>query len=107
MIPLLGGVGRAVRKKLGTYQIDEIIAYTLRIFGQGIKVACEIALMAADGGLVRTDELVMAVAGKGRGADTAVVLRPTNAQTFFDLGIVDIVCRPSPYHPAWTRGQQE
>lgn len=102
----LGGVGRAVRKKLGTYQIDEIIAYTLRIFGQGIKVTCEIALMAADAGLVRTDELVMAIAGKGRGADTAVVLRPTNAQTFFDLGIVDIICRPSPYHPAWAQGQE-
>ena len=28
-----GGVGRAVRKKLQTYQLDEIIAYTLRIFG--------------------------------------------------------------------------
>jgi hypothetical protein len=48
----LGGVGRAVRKKLGIYQLDEIIAYTLRIFGQGIKVTCEIALMAADAGLV-------------------------------------------------------
>jgi len=43
---------------------------------------------------LRSDELVMAIAGMGRGADTAVVLRPTNAQTFFDLGIVDIVCRP-------------
>jgi len=29
-----GGVGRAVRKKLATYQVDEIIAYTLRCFGQ-------------------------------------------------------------------------
>lgn len=89
-----GGVGRAVRKKLGTYELEEIIAYTLRIFGEGMKVACEMAMMAADAGLVRTDEPVIAIAGTGRGADTAVVLRPANAQTFFDLRIMEILCKP-------------
>jgi hypothetical protein len=44
----------------------------------------------------------MAIAGMGRGADTAVVLHPTNAQTFFDL---DIVHWPSLHHPAWTKSQ--
>ena len=95
----LGGVNRAVRKKLATFQLDEIIAHTLRIFGQGIKVVAEIALMAADAGLVRTDTPVMAIGGSGRGADTAAVVVPTNAQTFFDLRIPEIVCRPSPAHP--------
>jgi len=95
----LGGVNRAVRKKLETYQLDEIIAYTLRLFGQGIKVVAEMAIMAADAGLVRTDTPIMAIAGSGRGADTAVVLLPTNAQTFFDLKFLEIVCRPSPEHP--------
>ena len=33
-----GGVGRAVRKKWGTYQVDEIVAQTLRVFGEGLKV---------------------------------------------------------------------
>jgi hypothetical protein len=89
-----GSVGRAVRKKLGTYELEEIIAYTLRIFGEGVKVACEITLMAADAGLVRTDEPVIAIAGTGRGADTAVVLRPANAQTFFDMRIMEILCKP-------------
>jgi hypothetical protein len=97
----LGGVNRAVRKKLDTYQLDEIIAFTLRTFGQGIKVVAEIALMAADAGLVRTDIPVMAIAGSGRGADTAAVVLPTNAQTFFDLKIVEIICRPSPDHPGF------
>ncbi len=95
----LGGVGRAVRKKLGTYQIDEIIAFTLRTFGQGIKVVAEMALMAADAGLVRTDEPIVAIAGSGRGADTAAVLRPANAQTFFDLQFLEIICMPAPGHP--------
>ncbi|MCJ7667262.1 MAG: hypothetical protein MUP04_03085 [Anaerolineae bacterium] len=89
-----GGVGRAVRKKLGTYELEEIIAYALRIFGEGMKVVCEIALMAADAGLVRTDEEVIAIAGTGRGADTAVVLVPANAQSFFDMRIQEILCKP-------------
>ncbi len=89
-----GGVGRAVRKKLGTYELEEIIAYTLRIFGEGMKVAVEIALMAADAGLVRTDEPCISIAGTSKGADTAVVLKPTNAQTFFDLRVLEILCKP-------------
>jgi hypothetical protein len=94
-----GGVGRAVRKKLGTYEIEEIIAFTLRTFCEGIKVAAEITLMAADAGLVRTDEPLIAIAGTGRGADTAAILKPTNAQTFFDLRFLEIICMPSPGHP--------
>ncbi len=94
-----GGVGRAVRKKLGTYELEEIIAYTLRTFGEGMKVAAEIALMAADAGLVPVGDPVIAVAGTGHGADTAVVLRPANAQTFFDLRFVELICMPSPGHP--------
>jgi hypothetical protein len=70
------------------------MAYTLRIFGEGTKVACEIALMAADAGLVRTDEPVIAVAGTGRGADIALILRPANAQTSFDMRIMEILCKP-------------
>jgi len=89
-----GGVGRAVRKKLGTYELEEVMAYTLRIFGEGTKVACEIALMAVDAGLVRTDEDAISIGGTGRGADTAIVLRPTNAQTFFDMRIREILCKP-------------
>jgi len=100
----LGGVNRAVRKRLDTYQLDEIIAFTLRLFGQGIKVAAEISLMAADAGLVRTDVPVLAIAGSGGGADTAALMLPTNAQTFFDLKILEIICRPSPEHPAFSAG---
>ena len=71
-----GGVGRAVRKKLGTYQTEEIMAFTLRTFCEGIKVAAEMCLMAADAGLVRTDSPLVAIAGTGRGADTAAILKP-------------------------------
>ena len=89
-----GGISRAMRNKFNTYVIGDIISNTLYIFGQGMKVACEIALMAADSGLVRTDEDVIAIAGTGRGADTAVVLTPVNTRNFFDLKVKEILCKP-------------
>jgi len=89
-----GGISRAMRKQFNTYVIGDIVANTLRILGEGMKVVCEIALMAADGGLVRTDEDVIAIAGTSRGADTAVVLRPVNAHNFFDLKVKEILCKP-------------
>ena len=88
------GLSRAMRKKFNTYIIGDIVANTLRIFGQGMKVVCEIAVMAADGGLVRTDEDVIAISGTSRGADTAVVLRPVNSSDFFDLRVKEILCKP-------------
>ena len=89
-----GGVGRAVRKKLGTYELEEIIAYTLRVFGEGTKVAVEIALMAADAGLVSTQEPCISIGGTSRGADTAILLRPAHAQNFFDLRVMEILAKP-------------
>jgi len=92
-----GGVGRAVRNRLSTYQVDEIMAYTLRIFGQGIKVAIELSLMAADAGLVRTDEDIVSVGGSARGADSAIVLQPANSSRFFDLKVKEIICKPAAF----------
>lgn len=89
-----GGVNRAVRKKLGTYLTDEIVAYTLRTFCEGMKVCVEISLMAADAGLVSAGDPCIAVAGTGRGADTAVLLRPVNAQQFLDLRVMEILAKP-------------
>lgn len=91
---LFSGLSAAMRKKYNTYIIGSIIADTLRIFGQGMKVVCEIAVMAADSGLVRTDEDIIAIGGTGRGADTAVVLRPVNSNDFFDLKVKEILCKP-------------
>lgn len=89
-----GGVNRAVRKKLETYELDEIIAHTFRTFGEGMKVAVEIVLMAADAGLIRTDTEVITIAGTNQGADTALIIKPANAQNFFDLEIREILCKP-------------
>ncbi len=96
-----GALGRAVNKKFNTIQVDEIIAHTLRLFGAGVKVACECACMAADAGLIRTDREVVSIGGSGGGADTAVVLLPSNTHRFFDTRIREIVCKPR----VWDRPQ--
>ena len=88
------GVDAAMLKKFRMVLLGEVIANTLRIFGQGMKVVPEIALMAADAGLIRTDENIIAIAGTGRGADTAVVLTPVNTIDFFDMKIREILCKP-------------
>ena len=99
-VPLLtathtfSGLGRAMRKKFKMYLFEEVVANTLRLFGQGMKVVCEITLMAADAGLVRTDEDIIVIGGSSRGADTAVVLRPVNSEDFFDLKVKEILCKP-------------
>jgi len=89
-----GGVGRAVRKKMGTYELDEIMAFTLRTFGEGTKVAIEIALMAADAGLVSTQTPCISLGGTAQGIDAALVLIPANAQNFFDLKVLEILAKP-------------
>lgn len=90
----LAGVSRALRTKYNTVTIGDIIANTLRTFGEGIKVTCEIALMAADAGLVPTDEDVISIAGTSRGADAALVLKPVNSHNFFDLRVREVLCKP-------------
>ncbi|MBI4727065.1 hypothetical protein HY768_07570 [candidate division TA06 bacterium] len=83
-----------MRFKLKTYQLDEIIAYTLHTMGQGYKVCLEIALMAAEVGLASVKEEAICIGGSGSGADTAVVLTPVNAQDFCDLKVHEIICKP-------------
>lgn len=91
---LFSGVGAAMRKRFSTYLLGDIVANTLRLLGQGMKVVVEITVMAADAGLIRTNEDVIAIAGTGRGADYAVVVRPVNSGDFFDLKIKEILCKP-------------
>ena len=89
-----GGIGRGIRNKLGTYQVDEIIAYTLRMFGQGIKVGVEISIMSADAGMIKTGCQVIAIGGTISGADSAMVLTPANSHNFLNTVIHEIIAKP-------------
>lgn len=50
--------------------------------------------MAADAGLILVDKDIIAIAGTGKGADTALRIRPANAAKFFDLKIREIIAKP-------------
>ena len=91
---LFAGVDRALRLKFGGLYPAEIIACALRMFGQGVKVCVEIALMALDAGLIPAGVDVVAVAGTGHGADTAVVIQPAHSPYLFDTKIREIICKP-------------
>jgi hypothetical protein len=89
-----GMLGRAVNRRFGAIQVDEIIAHVLRLLSQGVKVGCEVTCMAADAGLIKAGEEVIAIGGSASGADSAVVLRASNTHTFFDTRILEIICKP-------------
>ncbi|MGI6667331.1 MAG: pyruvate kinase alpha/beta domain-containing protein [Bacillota bacterium] len=91
---LFANVERAITQKQGGLYPGGIIADTLRMFSQGIKVALEIAVMALDAGLIPYGEPVISVGGSGAGADSAVVLVPSHAKTFFETQVLEIICKP-------------
>ena len=78
-------------------EIQDIIANTLRMICVGIKVVIEIAAPAADAGLIRTTEDIIAIAGSNRGADTAVVMRAANSRDLLRTRINEILCKPLVY----------
>ncbi len=85
----LGGINKLMENSLG-----EVIAKTLRMLCQGVKVAVEIAAMVADAGMISTKEDVVAVTGTGKGADTAVVLQAANSARLFETKIKKILAKP-------------
>jgi len=92
--PPPGGMPPGGMPPARTNTIGEIVTSTLGVFGRGIKVACEITTMAADAGLVRTDEDIISIGGTHSGADTAIVVQPSNAHRFFELKVKEIICKP-------------
>jgi hypothetical protein len=91
----LSSAERAIRKDFGTIQPLEVIANVLRLMGEGTKVCVEITLMAADAGLIPIDRDIVAIGGTGRGADTALRMKPAHAARFFDLRIREVIAKPS------------
>ncbi len=92
---LLGGIDRGVENKFGGVTPGSLVAATLRMLGQGVKVSVEIAVMALDAGLIPYGEDIIAIGGSGRGADTAIVVQPAHAKDFFAGKIREIICKPS------------
>lgn len=93
---VLSGVERSFTRRLGGCSRAEAVSEMLRaLFGQGMKVCVEIALMAADSGAMPCgDQEVLVIGGTSEGADTACVLRPAHANDLFKMEIREIVAIP-------------
>jgi len=80
---------------------EHIIGDTLAfVGGQGLKVAVEVMFMAVQGGYVEPNREVIAVAGYGGGADTAVIVKTCFPENLFSsdvekrLEIREIIAMP-------------
>lgn len=91
---LMAGLDRAVRNKFGGLYPAEIVAASLRMLGQGLKVCVEVAGMALDAGMIPHGEEIVAIGGTGAGADTAAIIVPAHSNKFFDTKVKEIICKP-------------
>jgi hypothetical protein len=80
--------------KLYGSNIPTVIADFLRCFSQGVKVCFEIVLMASDGGLLSPGETVAAIAGTGKGSDTALIMQSASTRNLKNLKVNEILCKP-------------
>lgn len=74
--------------------VPTVMANLLRCFSQGVKVCFEIVLMVADAGLLNPGEQVIAIAGTGRGSDTALIMQAASSQHLNRLRVNEIICKP-------------
>jgi len=72
------------------YDYPEPVKMAYRRFCQGVKVAVEIAMIAAQEGYVSTDKDIISV-GKW---DTALIIKPSISTKFEDLMIRELICKP-------------
>jgi len=91
---LFRGVEKAIISKAGGMYPSELIANALRLFGQGTKVAVEIAVMALDAGLIPYGERIISIGGTKNGLDTSLIITPQHASNFFETKIHEIICKP-------------
>lgn len=89
---VLRSLGAAIKNITG-YSHQQIVADTLRMFCQGMKVCVEIVAMAADCGLIPFEEII-AVGGTARGADTAAIIKANSSNKFFDIKVCEILVKP-------------
>ena len=92
----LSGVERSIAKRYSGSYPALLIADTLRLFGQGVKVAVEISIMATDAGALSGNDII-SIGGTVKGADAALVLKPACQSDLFDLRIREIICKPSTF----------
>jgi hypothetical protein len=89
-----GGLDRALRAKFDGFPPGAIVAETLYLFSQGMKVCVEVIAMACDAGLVPEGVQVVSCAGTGHGSDTAIVARSAASANLFEMDIHRVLAMP-------------
>jgi hypothetical protein len=95
---ILSGLERSFSNKFSGVSHTEVLAEALRcLFGVGMKVAIECAIMAADSGAIPIEKTIAVggtSSGKGQGADCAIVVWPSHCNNFFDFRVLEILAKP-------------
>jgi hypothetical protein len=76
------------------HEVDGESADTLRKFGQGIKVAVEVIMMAVEAGLIPAGAKAIGVGGSSRGADAAVVASASGPDNLGEFFVHEILAKP-------------
>jgi uncharacterized protein len=91
---LTRGIEAALMKKHQGIYPGYIVAQSLRMLCQGVKVAVEIVAEASDAGMLPEGVDVVAVAGTGKGADTVCIIEAHPSDRFFDIRVKQVVAKP-------------
>ena len=76
---------------------EVIIDKVWGVFGQGVKIAVEASLMAADAGAVGRGDVVVSMGGTFKGLDAAIVAKTTYSYYFLrEYELLEVVAKP--YH---------
>ncbi len=85
---------RLVFYKQVDYHYPDEVKNAFRRFGQGTKVAVELALIAAQEEVVDQGVEVISLGGSAKGVDTALVIKAATSDEFAELEVSEVLCKP-------------
>ena len=92
------GIGTSLAARFRGMNYEQYFTEALRLLSGGTLVCVEVALMAADAGVIGLDDEVVVAAGTSMGLDTALVIRPSTTLTFADpargLEVREVIAMP-------------
>jgi len=88
-----GGIGRAL--SWGAAVPATFVDKTLELFSSGTKIAVEVAIMAADAGVLKAGEEAVTLGGTYKGLDTALVVKTAYSyNAFAEFEVLEIIAKP-------------
>lgn len=90
------GVERSYKDGWGGPTPHTYIDYLLGgLFGQGVKIAVEAAIMATDAGALNAGEEIISLAGTFKGLDTAILVKTSYSSSFLaEFEVLEIIAKP-------------